>query len=415
MNIKKWAVVATTIVATAGGLSACGDDADSQGSSAPKLSGDPIVIGTFGSFTGPNEAVLGKGSIGIEAWVDDVNRNGGLNGHPVKLVVKDDASDPAKALQAVKELVEQDKVMAIVGQMSNATAGTQAYVEEKKIPVIGGLATEQSFLVSPDFFPSGNSAVLETYGMMKEAKEAGATKVGALYCAESPTCAQVDGLGQAFSQMLGIGWASNKVSATQPNYTAQCLSMKDSKVDALFTAHNGAVDARIIPDCTKAGYTPKFQVGLMNPVVPALLALKEYQGASLVGSNAAATDDSLPGVKRFREAAETFKKGSTDDPQFNISLQSWAGGQLFEAAAKKVDLSPTSTSDDVYKGLYALQGEDLGGIVQPLTFTEGQPTFLSCYFHNTVEDNAVAAVESEPQCLDETELGAVGQLLAKMG
>lgn len=415
MKIKKWAVTATALVAAVGGLSACGGDAETTDSSSSKLKGDPIVIGTFGSFTGPNEAVLGKASVGVEAWVKDINDNGGLNGHPVKLMIRDDASDPAKALQAAKELVEQDKVVAIVGQMSNASSGAQAYLEKKKVPVVGGLAAEQTFLVSADFFPSGNSAVMETYGMMKEAKKAGATKVGALYCAESPTCAQVDGLGKAFSQMLDLGWASNKVSATQPNYTAQCLSMKDSDVDALFAAHNGAVSARIIPGCTKAGYDPKFQVGLMNPVVPALLDLDQYEGASLVGSNASATDESVPGIKEFRTAVEAFEKGATDDPQFNISVQSWAGAKLFQAAAEQAKLSPTSTSADVYAGLYALKGEDLGGIVQPLTFTEGKPTFLSCYFHNTVKDKAVVAVDSAPQCLDDTELAAVGQLLAQMG
>lgn len=414
MWIKKWTVVGASVLAATCGLSACGEDDAEKSFNETELSGDPIVIGTIGSFTGANEAVLGKASAGVESWVKKVNSEGGVNGHPIKLVIKDDASDPAKALQAAKELVEQEKVIAIVGSMSNASAGFQKYVEEKKVPVVGGIATEQAYLVSPIFFPSGNSPVMETYGMMREAKAAGATKVGALYCAESPTCAQVDGLGKAFSQMLQIGWASNKVSATQPNYTAQCLSMKDAGVDALFTAHNGSVDARIIADCTKAGYAPDHEVGLMNPVVPELLALDQYEGAVLVGSNAAATDESIPGVKEYREAAEVYEKGLTNDPQFNITIQGWAGAKLFEAAATAADLSPTSTSADVLKGLYALKGEDLDGLVQPLTFAEGKPTFLSCYFHNTVKDQKIVAVTSEAQCLDEKELGAVGQLLAAM-
>jgi len=51
----------------------------------------------------------------------------------------------------------------------------------------------------------------------------------------------------------------------------------------------------------------------------------------------------------------------------------WIAGKLFEAVAKAGALSPTSTSADVEKGLYALKGETLDGLSSPLTYTAGQP------------------------------------------
>jgi len=412
MSVKRWTAMVACLAVSALGLTACGDDSEAkQPTSGSTPAGDPIVIGTICSCSGVQAAALSKSSEGISAWVKMINDAGGLNGHAVKLVVKDDAGDPAKALQAAKELVEQEKVVAIVGETSVADQAFQQYVEERKVPVVGGLAPEKTFLVSPDFFPSGTSSVVATYGMMKEAKAAGATSIGVLYCAESPVCADVDGLGQAFSQMIGTEWESGSISATQPNYTASCLTMKDSGTDAIFLAHNGSVTVRVAADCTKAGYQPQ-QVGQLNAIDAAVIASPDFDGAILTGANAAYTDESVPGIKEFRDAIEAYSPGLTEDKQFNILVeQSWAGAKLFEAAATAAKLSPKSTSADVLKGLYALKGETLDGISAPLTFAKGKPAFPSCYFTSTIEDGALVAEESAPVCLDAEELGAMGQLL----
>jgi len=414
MSIKKWTAVAACLAVSALGLTACGDDSAASPSAQTTLAGDPIVIGTICSCSGVQAAALGKSSEGISAWVKMINDAGGLNGHPVKLVIKDDAGDPAKALQSAKELVEQEKVVAIVGETSVADQAFQQYVEEKQIPVVGGLAPEKTFLVSPDFFPSGTSSVVATYGMMKEAKAAGATSIGVLYCAESPVCADVDGLGKAFSQMIGTGWESGSISATQPNYTASCLSMKDSGADALFLAHNASVTVRVAADCAKAGYEPT-EVGQLNAIDAAAIASPDFDGAILTGANAAYTDENVPGIKEFRDAVEAYHPGLTGDKQFNILvLQSWAGAKLFQAAAEAVKLSPTSTSADVLKGLYSLKDETLGGISAPLNFAKGKPAFPSCYFTSTIEGGALVAKQSDPVCLSAEELGAMGQLLQAM-
>jgi len=413
MNVKRWVALVACLAVSTTGLAACSGDSDAKDDQSRynSLEGDPIVIGTICSCSGAQAAALGKSAEGIKAWTKQVNDAGGLNGHPVKLIVKDDGGDPAKALQAAKELVEEEKVIAIVGETSVADGAFQAYVEGKKVPVVGGLAPEKTFLVSPYFFASGTSSVVTTYGMMKEAKAAGASKVGTLYCAESPVCAEVDGLGKAFAQMIGVEWQSGKISATQPNYTAQCASLKDGDADAVFMAHNSTVGVRVAADCTKAGYSPR-QVGQLNAVAPVMLASEDFDGAILTGANAAQTDESVPGIKDFRSALESYESGLTDDPQFNILvLQSWAGAKLFEAAASKVELTPESTSADVLAGLYALKDETLDGIAAPLNFTPGKPAFPSCYFVSTVEDKALVATKSEPVCLDAEELGAMGQLL----
>ncbi|MBO0727685.1 MAG: ABC transporter substrate-binding protein [Acidimicrobiaceae bacterium] len=421
MRVKKWMAAVAGVGLGMAGLAACGDSgapADPKGGvpSIATMKGDPIVIGSICSCTGAQAAILGKSTTGIAAWVNEVNSNGGLNGHPVKLITKDDGADPAKSLQAVKELVEKDKVVAIVGMTTTVDAAWASYVSEHKVPVIGGISAEASFMTNPDFFPSGANAVLQAYGMFAAAKSAGFKKVGMLYCAETPACAQVDGLGKALSPGLGLKYDSAKFSGTAPDYNAPCLSMKQSGVDAIFLASNPEVTERIAASCAQNSYTPQ-QLQMMNGVDSTMLDDPNFDNTITSGALAAYTDTGIPAIKRYQDALNAYDPGFIETPGFNPMTQfAWSGGVLFEAAAKAVNLGPTSTSADVYKGLYALKGETLDGLTGPLTFTPGKPAFPTCYFQAQIADKKLTDEKTpDPICLDARQLAAMGQLLAALG
>ena len=84
----------------------------------------------------------------------------------------------------------------------------------------------------------------------------------------------------------------------------------------------------------------------------------------------------------------------------------YAGLQLFAKVADTAKLTPTSTPDDVKKGLYALKDETLGGLTVPLNYKEGQPTFLSCYFR-TQYDGSKWVSTPKPICLTAAQTSAV--------
>src|ERR1700722_506153 len=96
---------------------------------------DAIRIGAYGPVTGP-ASFLGLGSrAGMELAVKEINDAGGVNGRKLEVVFEDDGFSPAKALAAVKKLIEQDKVFMIFGLSgSNPTVGTLDYVKDLKVP-----------------------------------------------------------------------------------------------------------------------------------------------------------------------------------------------------------------------------------------------------------------------------------------
>jgi branched-chain amino acid transport system substrate-binding protein len=112
-------IAAVTILAavsvTACGITSSGTPSNS-GNAGP--AGTPVTVGftvsLTGSFAADGQAVLK----GYQLWRDDVNRNGGLLGRPVKLVYLNDNSDPKVAQRDYTKLITQDHVNLTVGPFS---------------------------------------------------------------------------------------------------------------------------------------------------------------------------------------------------------------------------------------------------------------------------------------------------------
>jgi branched-chain amino acid transport system substrate-binding protein len=191
-------VAAVLAVVAALGLSSCASSDDGNAGSGTQLEvekgdlkGDPIKIGTLCSCTGPVAASIGKSLEVLRAWGSWTNANGGINGHPVEVVAYDDGQNPTTALAQAKKLVEEDKVMAIVGTMSLVTDSWAKYVSGKGIPVVGGQSVDVGFFTDPNFFASGSTLPLLLLGEVSLAKASGAEKLGLFYCSETPVCAQL--------------------------------------------------------------------------------------------------------------------------------------------------------------------------------------------------------------------------------
>jgi branched-chain amino acid transport system substrate-binding protein len=363
-------------------VAACGDDSGSKASTTTVASGSApttgspttaaaptkseIVVGNIGLYSGPFGPQYKHGTDSLDAYFKELNAKGGINGHPVKLIVKNDDGDPAKALAAVKEMVETDHIVALVGNNAGATdAAFKDYVEQKKIPVIGGLSTTKQYGTSPMFFPASTGQVDFLTSTINGAKLAGGTKLGGLVCAEQAACQQAIPLFKSIADKIGIGFVgAQAVAGTAPNYTAQCVALRDAGADIVYPATAGATSVRIVADCARQNFKPKyvFSGGVFTPE----LITPDTEGSYVV-SGAPLWFGDEPFQKDFHAA---LKKDTNFDPD-GFSSRTWQAGLLFTAAAKNV--GDTVTANDILEGLYALKGETLGGWAVPLTYVRDAP------------------------------------------
>ena len=112
-----------------------------------------------------------------------MNASGGLNGHPVTLVYKDNGSVAGTALTDANSLIS-DKVDAII-DLDILDAVWEKSASSAKIQVVGGNFSSEAYFTDPDWYPSGHTNDSITYSVVATAKQAGATSLADFYCAES--------------------------------------------------------------------------------------------------------------------------------------------------------------------------------------------------------------------------------------
>ena len=96
-----------------------------------------IKIGSVLSVTGPASFLGDPEKKTLEIYVDEINAKGGVNGQKLQLIVYDDAANADTARTFATRLVEEDKVVAVVG--GSTTGSTLAMIpvfEEAQIPFI---------------------------------------------------------------------------------------------------------------------------------------------------------------------------------------------------------------------------------------------------------------------------------------
>jgi branched-chain amino acid transport system substrate-binding protein len=403
----------------------CGSSDDSSSSTSgskpaakaltPNVTGDPIVVGMVCSCTGASAGALGPSADIAQAWAAWTNAHGGINGHPVKVITADDQQNPAKSLAAVKKLVEEDHVMALVGPASTVDGAWADYVTKKGIPVVGGDVYEPTYLTNPNFYPSGATLATTFFGLAKLAKDAGKKQLETMYCAETPVCAQIETLIGGLAGVAGIKTHFSKVSQTAPNYTAPCLAAKKAGSDALFAAVLSQTVVRVTDGCAQQGYKP-LTASTTAVAQSDWLSHDTMEGALVSSSNlpiAADGADAVPAAADFQAAIAAKVPKLKGTAQYgNPNIMTWAGGQLFKAAGEAAKLTPISTPADVKKGLYALKDETLGGLAPPLTFVEGKPAFPACYFTTAVKDGRFTLPDGvEPVCISPENQALIGKAL----
>src|SRR6266849_316654 len=82
--------------------------------------GNEIVIGEYGSLTGTTATFGQSTDNGIKMAFDEINTAGGVLGKKLKVLVEDDQSKPEEATTAVTKLINQNHVVAMIGEVSSS-------------------------------------------------------------------------------------------------------------------------------------------------------------------------------------------------------------------------------------------------------------------------------------------------------
>lgn len=382
-HLRRHAVALGAVLALT--VSGCGSG-DGGGSSGPGgerpagPDGTPIKIGLAVAQTGFASGVIKPVTGVAQAWTDWVNDEGGIDGHPIELVVKDSAATPATALTVVKDLVEKEQVSAIILADAVAETPVSDYLKGQKIAVLETQGYDPTLWgVVPNFMTTTvtDKYMLSGYGVAAAAS--GASSYGMAACAEIASCAQAGEANAGLAPALGLEYTGTvKISASQPSFTAECLNFLDSDTEAVAVALDlESTGVRVIGDCLQQGYDGSFIVGSGSVIGSLFDTLPEAKFAGTMNAFPWWVDDEP--VQQYRDVVEEYGDGT--DPGSTWATSTWTALEMFRkaVAGKATD---GLTAQQVLDAYGTVKDETLGGLLaSPVTFAPGKPaTEIPCYW-----------------------------------
>ncbi len=212
----------------------CTSDSGSSSDGGDK-GGDPYKIGVVVSLTGTYSGLGDAEKKAIEMEVERINADGGVHDRDIEVVFEDDATDEAQAQSAAEKLVQQDKVLALIGasgtgqSMAMRTAAQDAGVPQ--ISMAGGTVITSEF--DPLVFQTPWSNTLVVPYLLDYLNAQGQTKIALI--SDTGGFAK-DGVAVMESMVADYGVevvASEVFNPGDTDMTTQLTKIKGSGADAL--------------------------------------------------------------------------------------------------------------------------------------------------------------------------------------
>jgi len=213
-------------------LAACSGQVDTT----PVEKIDSIVIGVIGPMTGDAASYGEAMTRQAQLAVDEINANGGINGHPIELKIEDGKCNPKDSATAATKLINVDGVKVILGgACSGETMGAAPVAEKAQVILLSPLSTSPDITDAGDYiFRTAPSDLLQAEVAASNAYSMGYRKAAVLY--ENTDYSQA--LGKAFQKAFieegGEIVAAENYNTEDSDFRTQFLKMKEAEPDMIY-------------------------------------------------------------------------------------------------------------------------------------------------------------------------------------
>ena len=334
-----------------------------------------IKIGFNADQSGTAAAELGQAARhGFELAVDDINKAGGVLGRKLVAVVRDDTGAPPKSIQNMGELIDSEKVAAVIGPTNSGNALAWLHIpQQKKIPVIVPVATATditrrygaeplNYIFRISMVDREQVALLLAYAVKSSKNKriafiADSTGFGTQGVKDATEVLALHGL-----QPVAV----EKFGPKDTDMTSQLAKIRDAGADTVLIYGLADGNAHTLRSMEKINYLPtaigtwgNMSSVLLNTAGPKLAEHLVFATSTAEDSNARATE--LAGRVRAR-----YPQMVT----FVAAAQAYDATQLLAAAIKQAG----STDGEKVASALEAGGADVQGIIKRYSkpFAKGQ-------------------------------------------
>lgn len=354
-------------------------------------SGEPYKIGFVNSLSGYMAPMGTPERDAVLLLEEKINAEGGINGRPLKVIVYDDQSNESQGVMAVKKLIEQDKVLGIVGTSASGIAMAEApTVEEAKVPWVT-MQSSRAILSPPKKWifklPLSEKFYIDgLYRYMKEQKlqKIGLLTQGAGFGKEAKKYFEDTAQANGFTIVANEAYGPNDTDITAP-----LTKIKAANPDVLIVYGAEAAGAIAVRQAKEIG----IKVPILGPeslTMQAIMDVKELRD----GLNGFIASGHKPDVWQQLPDTDKQKKVIADfdtliRKKYNRGLSMWDGNgydafMVMVNALKKANPDPTNIEQARQQIRDAIETtKDFVGVANIISYAPDQ--------HEIVDDKALEA------------------------
>ena len=327
---------------------------------------DEILIGHYASMTG-DQATFGQSTDkGIRLAVEEINSQGGIRGKKIKLITMDNRSNNDETVSVVNRLIEQKKVVALLGEVASGRSILAAPIaQNKKIPMISPSSTNPKvtqigdFIFRVCFIDPFQGTVMAKFAKenLKMKKVAVLREVSSEY-----SMGLADYFIEKFKALGGEVVADLSYADKDVDYKAQLTQIRSKNPDGVFVPGYYTQVGLIARQARDLG----LKVPLMGGDGWESPKLSEIGGKAIDGgyfSNHYSNESSDSHVKNF---IEKYKAKYNELPEGLAAVAYDAAKMLAMALEKTTDFSPQQIRDEFAKI------KDYEGVTGKMTIDENR-------------------------------------------
>ncbi|MBI5257859.1 MAG: ABC transporter substrate-binding protein [Burkholderiales bacterium] len=320
----------------------------------PARAADDIKVGFNADQSGTGAAELGVAARhGFELAIEDINKAGGLLGRKLVGLVRDDTGQPPKSIQNMTELIDSEKVAAVIGPTNSGNALAWLHIpQQKMVPVIVPVATAtgitkryeaeaQNYIFRVSMVDREQVALLLAYAV----KASKGKKIA--FITDSTGFGQ-QGL-KDLNEVLAMHGlkpvATEKFGPKDTDMTSQLAKIRDAGADTLVVYGLADANAQLLRSMEKVDYFPTTLGTWGNMSTPLLNIAGKKLSEHIIFATSTAEDSSpraaalaarvrerYPTMATFVAAAQAYdsvlllasaikKAGGTEGPKVAAALQ----------------------------------------------------------------------------------------------
>lgn len=360
------------VIALAGMAAAgCGSPKDDGKASTGAAAAGSYKIGVLVSSTG-GASWLGDTEARVaKIFADKINAGGGVNGRKIDLVMYDDESDAQKALIGAKKLIEQEKVVAVIGPSLVAAGNAVAPLVKDKGPVVyclsGGYEPGNEYM----FAASAHTRYMQQ-GIFDWLKSRGMTRIALLAGSDATGQMAVDSIKPWVEQYKFDLVAVERVNVDDVDVTPQMTRIRARQPQALIAWMSGKIMGVVVKNFNQMGFDIPIFISHGNLSYTFLDSIRAFEPKQLympatkdIAWQSLPEGDPQKPVNKELHEAYFSKHGKNAD----FGVVAWDALQLVTDALKKAGPDPKQMKEYIESqkgytgacGIYDFSAQDHRG------------------------------------------------------